>query len=151
MLLHPHTKIIGIDTGNPYIGLVDIYKNEKFVTVAKDFPNHAVFVKGPSAQFPTSVINNDAIHVYYNEHGHVIGAELMKNRILNSSINFRYRDLNLFPDNLHNLTYTMKVNGISYVKSDYGVYIEDLGLKYYCSNFNDVLNCEIDAVYVAFT
>lgn len=148
MILHPFEKISGIDTANPYKGHVNLTKGEKFIDVARDFHNHSVFVK--SDEFPTSIIANEAIHVYYDVSGSVIGAEVFARWLKAAGFEFSFEGLNLFPDTMQVLADEIRSRHMSFSLGSYGIDIAELGLSYFCSDFEGDLDCRIDCVYVNF-
>ncbi|MFN6983511.1 hypothetical protein G3A56_23335 [Rhizobium oryzihabitans] len=149
MNLHPFEKISHIYTGNIYKGTqgyVDICAGEKFLEVARDFHNHNVFAK--SDDFPTSIISNNSVHVYYNAEGKVIGAEIFTNLNGNNEFNFIWNSFDLFQSTMKDVANGLKSIGIKTSIEDYGIFVPELGLNYYCNDIQDDLDCKIDCVYV---
>ncbi|WP_150823928.1 hypothetical protein [Sinorhizobium arboris] len=146
MILHPFDKISGVDTGNPYKGFVDIAKGEKFIDVARDFHGHSVFVK--SSKFPNSSIMKESIHVYYNKNGEVIGVEVFLRDSDGNRTNFSWGDIDLLPDTMQIVANEIRERNMNFAYNDYGIDVPDLGLSYFCSDFENDLHCRIDCVYV---
>ncbi|MFD1792203.1 hypothetical protein ACFSE0_11220 [Ochrobactrum teleogrylli] len=151
MILTPFDKLTEIDTGNPYIGLTAISSGEKFLDIAGKFPRHQVFVKTRKSSFPTSIIKDGSIHVYYNAGGSVVGLELMVSELINDGQFLIWKEVNILQNTMQRINDAFEAFGVAVENTRYGLDIPNLGLSFYSSDFEDNLQSKVDSVYIELT
>ena len=148
MKITPFDKVTDIDTRNPYVGLTTISSGEKFLDIAAKFPRHQVFVKAKSSVFPTSIINDGAIHIHYNEGGRVAGLELMVFELADNRQSLIWKEMNILQGKMEGIANFCKSCGMSVENTGYGLDVPDLGLSFFSSDFDDLLQSGVDSVYI---
>lgn len=148
MILLPFDKIAEIDTGNPYTGLTSISSGEKFLDIASKFPNHRVFVKSRTSPFPTSILKDGTLHVYYNGNGCVVGLELMVPELIRNGQFLNWRETNILPEKMERIVDISNSFNIGVRNTGYGLEVPDIGASFYASDFDDSLQGAVDSVYI---
>ncbi|KAB2721492.1 hypothetical protein [Brucella intermedia] len=148
MILFPFEKVAEIDTGNPYTGFTSISGGEKFVDTVVKFPRHEVFVKSKKSLFPTSILSNGIMHVYYDENGCVVGIELMVPELNQIGHSLTWNKMKITPEMIVDVAEFSKSSGLDYKNTGYGFDIPEIGLSYYSANFDDTMQSKLDSVYI---
>jgi len=117
-----------------------------FSKVQKLFADHRVFNKGEN--HVTSLILDQSMHVYYNEHGICTGVEVMSPFLPGHNYQLVWNGINFLNESLDNIIKLLKKRGCIIEIIDTGANIPELGLSLYSDEYETDLHCNIDAVYV---
>ncbi len=129
MQIIPFKAIQDVPTGNPNTGDVEIASGKSLLQITKEFPSHEVFKKNEFSKNVTSNIMNDAMHIYYDEDGKCIGAEVMAPYKLDHDHDLVWNEINFFKQEFQEIKNILERSGHSIEIDGEYAEIPDLGLS----------------------
>lgn len=101
------------------------------------------FLKGPDSVVPTDAYDDFGVHIYYDEHYRVIGAEFLK------WSNFFWKGQRLAGEDLQSVQRFFESEGEVLIFNSSGFYVNSLGLRLYAPDIGEE-DAIVEAVYVSF-